>query len=83
MKKSHDTIGNRTRYLVAQCLYQLRHRVSDASCVPHADAVAEILCVPYMNLAVVGRAMSLIGTLNLVTPIMMKFGATLLWISVT
>jgi hypothetical protein len=26
MKKSNDTIGNRTRDLVAQCLNQLRHR---------------------------------------------------------
>jgi hypothetical protein len=48
MKKSTDTIGNRTRDLVAQCLNQLRHRVSDPSCLPHAGAVAEILCC-FMN----------------------------------
>ena len=50
MKKCNDTNGNRTRDLVEQCHNQLRDRVSDLSCVPHADAVAEI--VSWMNLTV-------------------------------
>jgi hypothetical protein len=45
MKKSNDTIENRTRDPVAQFLNQQRHRVSDVSRVPHADVVAEMLCV--------------------------------------
>ena len=43
MKKCNDTNGNRTRDLVEQCHNQLRDRVSHLSCVPHADAVAEIV----------------------------------------